>query len=245
MADDSRETLVLRFFHFNGAQVAQFIAGRARALLRRAAARASHGLEMVHPSYRFIAENDAGHRLRESLDPVYPGDRGHGRADDRQAGRRGAQAPAAGERIWNCFRPSCCAALKLPALRDALHRPRIVRRRIPMWRCLPAAVTRPCSAWRSRKCSRTTWACAASGSHCARTERSPIAVRGALAARLRKGLPYSLTAAQQRVFDEVAADMKQAACRCCAWCRAMSAAARPWSRHWRRCAPWRRASRWH
>ncbi len=39
VAGESRETLLLRFFHFNGAQAAQFIPGTARALLRRAAAR--------------------------------------------------------------------------------------------------------------------------------------------------------------------------------------------------------------
>jgi ATP-dependent DNA helicase RecG len=38
---------------------------------------------------------------------------------------------------------------------------------------------------------------------------TPIKGRGAMAASLRKQLPYSLTGAQQRVFAEVAADMQQ------------------------------------
>jgi len=68
IADDSRATLALRFFHFNSAQAAQFIPGR-RLRCYGEARPSGHGLEIVHPSYRFLAESDDG-AMRDSLDPV-------------------------------------------------------------------------------------------------------------------------------------------------------------------------------
>ena len=67
IGDDSRSTLVLRFFHFRAQQVAQFAPG---AIVRcygtpRAGA---HGLEMVHPSYRVLEAGESP--LGEALDPV-------------------------------------------------------------------------------------------------------------------------------------------------------------------------------
>ena len=70
IADDSRATLALRFFHFNSAQAAQFIPGR-RLRCYGDARPSGQGLEIVHPSYRFLAESDDS-EMRDSLDPVYP-----------------------------------------------------------------------------------------------------------------------------------------------------------------------------
>ena len=69
MSDDTRGTLVLRFFHFRAQQVAQFAPGaRIRAYGMPRAGQL--GLALVHPSYRVL---DAGeHSLGEALDPVYP-----------------------------------------------------------------------------------------------------------------------------------------------------------------------------
>ena len=69
LSDDSRGTLVLRFFHFRAQQVSQFVPGaRIRAYGMPRAGQL--GLEIVHPSYRVL---DAGeHGLGEALDPVYP-----------------------------------------------------------------------------------------------------------------------------------------------------------------------------
>jgi ATP-dependent DNA helicase RecG len=53
---------------------------------------------------------------------------------------------------------------------------------------------------------------------------------GGFGTRLCAALGYSLTGAQQRVVAEIAGRTWRSRRRCCGWCRAMSAAARPWSR---------------
>ncbi|MBW8366966.1 MAG: ATP-dependent DNA helicase RecG, partial [Arenimonas sp.] len=76
IADGSRGTLVLRFFHFNRAQLALFVPGR-RILCFGEARPGQYGLEMVHPSYRLLGDDaDAG--VRDRLDPVYPAVEGLG-----------------------------------------------------------------------------------------------------------------------------------------------------------------------
>ena len=76
IGDESHGTLVLRFFHFRAAQVAQFQIG-ARVRCYGTPRPGQHGLEIVHPSYRMIDEagEDA---LGTSLDPVYPAIEGLG-----------------------------------------------------------------------------------------------------------------------------------------------------------------------
>jgi ATP-dependent DNA helicase RecG len=76
ISDDSRQTLVLRFFHFNAAQVAQLAIGtrlRCYGEVRHGA----HGMEMVHPQYRRLAEG-AEVGVEEQLTPVYPTTEGLG-----------------------------------------------------------------------------------------------------------------------------------------------------------------------
>ena len=123
VAGETRETLVLRFFHFNGAQAAQFIPGR-RVRCYGEPRPGGHGLEMVHPSYRFIAESDAG-ELRESLDPVYPAIEGMGaQTIAKLVAEALKRLPPTSE--LELLPADLCASLKLPALRDALitaHRP--------------------------------------------------------------------------------------------------------------------------
>src|SRR3546814_1560318 len=70
IGDDSNATLVLRFFHFRAAQVAQFAPG-ARVRCYGTPRLGQHGLEIVHPSYRVVGDDEAG-ALGDSLDPVYP-----------------------------------------------------------------------------------------------------------------------------------------------------------------------------
>ena len=76
IGDESHGTLVLRFFHFGKAQVAMFVPGR-RILCYGEVRPGQHGLEMVHPSYRLLAD-DADASARETLDPVYPAIEGLG-----------------------------------------------------------------------------------------------------------------------------------------------------------------------
>ena len=78
VGDDSGGTLVLRFFHFRAAQVAQFAVG-ARLRAYGTPKSGQHGLEIVHPSYRVLAEDEQV-GLGEALDPVYPAIEGIGPA---------------------------------------------------------------------------------------------------------------------------------------------------------------------
>jgi len=67
---DGTGAIVLRFFHFNRSQLAVLQKGvwlRCFGQIRRGAA----GLEMVHPEYQRVNENELGH-LEKSLTPVYP-----------------------------------------------------------------------------------------------------------------------------------------------------------------------------
>ncbi|HST26954.1 MAG TPA: ATP-dependent DNA helicase RecG [Rudaea sp.] len=70
IGDDSRATLLLRFFHFNAAQANQLVVGtrlRCYGEVRSGA----QGLEMVHPQYRRVADSEAA-VIEECLTPVYP-----------------------------------------------------------------------------------------------------------------------------------------------------------------------------
>jgi ATP-dependent DNA helicase RecG len=75
IVDDSRQTLTLRFFHFNNAQVNQLaVGGWLRAFGE--ARFAKSGFEMVHPQYRRIVDGEVA--VEERLTPVYPTTEGLG-----------------------------------------------------------------------------------------------------------------------------------------------------------------------
>jgi len=80
--DDSRATLVLRFFHFRPQQVNQFRTG-ARVRAYGTPRPGQHGLEIVHPSYRVLGDGEGG-ELGDALDPVYPAIEGIGPASLRK-----------------------------------------------------------------------------------------------------------------------------------------------------------------
>ncbi|HEY7873260.1 MAG TPA: ATP-dependent DNA helicase RecG [Rudaea sp.] len=70
IGDDSHATLLLRFFHFNAAQANQLAVG-SRLRCYGDVRRGQHGLEMVHPQYRRVADAAAA-AVEERLTPVYP-----------------------------------------------------------------------------------------------------------------------------------------------------------------------------
>lgn len=76
--DQSLRQLTLRFFHYSANQASQFLVGR---LLRcyGQTRLGSNSFEMIHPSYRFISEDQAG-LCKQSLDPVYSNIEGIGAA---------------------------------------------------------------------------------------------------------------------------------------------------------------------
>ncbi len=203
VSDDSGASVVLRFFHFRAAQVAQFAVGT-RLRCYGTPRPGQHGLEIVHPSYRVLGEGeDAG--LGEALDPVYPAVEGIGPASLRKLiGQALDRLPDAA--TLELLPAAMLSGLKLPALRDALltmHRPPAdadiaalsagshpAQRRLAMEELLAHHL----SLLRQRIALQQ--------------HRAP-ALRGRerLVKALLKSLPFQLTGAQQRVFDEIHADL--------------------------------------
>lgn len=205
IGDPSGGTLVLRFFHFRAAQVAQFAPG-ARVRCYGTPKPGQNGLEIVHPSYRVLGP-DEGDSLGEELDPVYPAIEGLGPVSIRKLiGQALDRLPAEAE--LELLPTGMLQGLALPSLRQSLltlHRP------------APGA----------------DLAALATGTHPAQQRlaleellahnlslrrqrialqrhRAPrLAGKGGLATRLQQGLPFSLTGAQQRVFAQIRNDLAQ------------------------------------
>ena len=205
VGDDSQSTLVLRFFHFRAAQVAQFVPG-ARIRCYGTPRAGQHGLEVVHPSYRMLDDADAA-LLGEQLDPVYPAIEGIGPVTLRRLIAQALERlPDDGS--LELLPADALAGLKLPPLREALltvHRPardtdvaallagiHPAQRRLALEELLAHHL-----------CLRRQRI--ALQSHAA----PPLTGSGALAQRLQRSLPFALTAAQQRVFAQIVADLAQ------------------------------------
>ena len=203
IGDDSHGTLVLRFFHFGKAQVAMFVPGR-RILCYGEVRPGQHGLEMVHPSYRLLAD-DAEAMARDSLDPVYPAIEGLGpQSVARLVGEALKRLPEAA--ALELLPAGMRERLALPTLRDALltaHRPPpdadlalFAAGRHPAQRrlALEELLAHHLSLRRQRIALRAHGA-------------MPVRPPGKLAKALRQRLAFKLTGAQQRVLDEVSKDM--------------------------------------
>ena len=202
LCDDSRATLVLRFFHFRAQQAAQFAPGtRVRAF--GTPRPGQHGLEMVHPSYRILGEGE--HALGEGLDPVYPEIEGIGPANLRKLiGLALERLPDA--ETLELLPAEVRGGLRLPGLREALltlHRPprdadvaalqvglHPAQRRL----ALEELLAHQLSLRRQRIALQQQGA-------------QPLRGKGALVKRLRASLPFALTGAQERVYAHVRHDL--------------------------------------
>ena len=205
LSDASGHTLTLRFFHFNRAQAEQLHVG-VRVLCYGEVRHGAVGLEMVHPQYQRLS-GDAVAVVDELLSPVYPTTAGLGQK--RLAGviaKALMLLPPAAQ--LELIPPELCAAHGLTSLRDALlyvHRPppdaslaQLVVGRHPAQQRLAfeELLTQHLSLKRMRVAVR-------------RRHAPKFAGVGALRQRLLDGLPFQLTAAQQRVSAEVVADLAQ------------------------------------
>ena len=202
IGDASRATVVLRFFHFRAAQVAQFAPG-ARVRCYGTPRPGQHGLEIVHPSYRVLGDRDEG--LGDALDPVYPAIEGIGPATLRRfIGLALDRLPDDG--TLELLPADARDRLGLPSLRDALlvvHRPprdadvaALLAGTHPAQRrlALEELLAHHLSLRRQRIALQRHGAPGLAGS-------------GRLAERLRASLPFALTGAQARVFEQVRADL--------------------------------------
>ncbi len=204
LGDEGHGTVVLRFFHFRAAQVAQFQPG-ARVRAFGTPRPGQHGLEIVHPSYRML-DPMADDALAERLDPVYPAIEGVGPASLRRLiGLALDRLPDAS--VLELLPPALLASLDLPSLRAALltvHRPPAdadlatlsagthpAQRRLAMEELLAHHL----SLRRQRL---------------AQQAHAAPALRGrALSRRLQAALPFKLTGAQSRVFEQIRVDLAQ------------------------------------
>jgi len=202
IGDDSRATLVLRFFHFRATQVAQFKVG-ARVRCYGTPKPGQHGLEIVHPSYRILEEDDEA-ALGQSLEPVYPAIEGIGPATLRKLiGQSLDRLPPAPS--LELLPPAMLEGLGLPTLRDALltlHRPpreadlqalgagvHPAQRRL----ILEELLAHHLSLRRQRMA--------------VQRHHAPALTGARLAKQLSKALPFRLTGAQRRVFEQISVDL--------------------------------------
>ncbi len=201
--DESGAMLALRFFHFSGAQAAQFQPGR-RIRCFGEARPGSHGLEIVHPSYRFLAEEEIAD-LPAALDPVYPAVEGIGPGSlARIVGRALDRLPP--DDTLELLPAALRAELAMPSLRDALlqaHRPPpdadvalFASGRHPALQRLAfeELLAHQLSLRRRRVALRAHGA-------------APVRASGKLSHLLEAQLPFALTAAQARVLAEIVADI--------------------------------------
>jgi ATP-dependent DNA helicase RecG len=205
IVDDSKSTLVLRFFHFRAAQVAQFAPG-VRVRCYGTPRAGQHGLEIVHPSYRVLDAEPAA--LGEQLDPVYPAIEGIGPATLRRLiGLALDKLPD--ESALELLPQPLRAERQLPSLRASLltvHRPppdadvgRLLAGTHPAQRrlALEELLAHQLSLRRQRIALQQ--------------HRAVVCVNSqTLARRLLEALPFALTGAQQRVYAQLRDDLARA-----------------------------------
>ncbi|MDO1529069.1 ATP-dependent DNA helicase RecG [Fulvimonas sp. R45] len=203
IGDASRQTLLLRFFHFHRAQ-ADLLRPGVRLLCFGEVRQGAHGLEMVHPQYRRLGDDEAV-AVEDRLSPVYPATEGLGQK--RLAGTVAkALALLPGATQLELIPAALCAEHGLASLRDALlyvHRPppdaalaQLAQGRHPAQQRLAfeELLAQHIGLKRMRAAVRRRHAPVLDGD--GRLRRAMLAA-----------LPFRLTAAQQRVGDEVLDDL--------------------------------------
>lgn len=203
LSDDAHHRLTMRFFHFRAAQIARFTVGtRVRAY--GVPKLGQYGWEIVHPSYRILAPGEAV-SLNDCLDPVYPVIDGVGPAIVRQLIREALEhlpTDAALELLPDVW----LSDLGLPTLRTAL----LIMHRPPLDADIARLMvgTHPAQQRLSLE-ELLAHQLSLRRQHIALQRHSAPALPdgAALVASLLHALPFHLTAAQQRVFAQIAADV--------------------------------------
>lgn len=194
---DGTGRLYLRWLHFYPNQRRQVETGK-RVRVRGEVRQGFNGLEIVHPRV-----SKAGEPLPEALTPVYPTTDGLSQAVLRKRIQQALLQADLSESLPH----GMCVALALPSFADAirtLHAP-------PRGLSIPDLVERAHPAWQRIKfdellAQQLSLALARRRRRAQRAQ--PLAARDAqLLQRLRASLPFALTDAQERVIDEIAADL--------------------------------------
>ncbi len=201
---DGTGFLILRFFHFSGAQQGALARGaRLRCFGEVRLGPAS--LEMVHPEYRRVVAGEP-EAAAESLTPIYPTTEGLHQLTWQDLTERALTRLEEGDGLPDWLPPDLLHRLQLPALLEAIrfiHRPppgspldQLAAGRHPAQRRLAfeELLAHQLSLRRLRKEHR-------------RVPAPPLKGNGALCDGLLQSLPFSLTAAQRRVVAEIAQDL--------------------------------------
>jgi ATP-dependent DNA helicase RecG len=206
IGDDSQRTLMLRFFHFRGAQAQQFVPGtwlRCYGDVREG----GNGLEMVHPSYQRLAEHEVG-LPNDRLTPVYPAVEGLGQASlIKLVARALERLPADAD--LELLPMAMRRRFELPSLREALlavHRP------------APGSDTQALLDGRHPAQQRLAFEELLAHQLSLRLHRIAVRRHGALALsapgelvqQFEARLPFRLTGAQQRVHERIRDDLARA-----------------------------------
>ena len=202
---DGTGQLTLRFFHFSRQQQAQFQPG-VRLTCFGEARQGTGGLEMIHPEYRLLRA-DQNAAINESLTPIYPATEGVQQGRLRNLTDQALHLMRRASPV-ELLPDETLRKLDLPPLADAivyLHRPpadadvdRILAGRHPCQ--VRLAFEELLAHYLSLRSLRAL----------AKTEPAQALSGGAKAiAEFVAELPFALTGAQQRVVDELLADMAQ------------------------------------
>ncbi|MEW9583064.1 ATP-dependent DNA helicase RecG [Paraburkholderia sp. DGU8] len=207
--DDAGDELVLRFLNFYGSQVKQMAIG-ARLRVRGDVRGGFFGMEMVHPAVRVVDQDTP---LPQALTPVYPSTAGVTQAYLRKSIDNALARTSLPELLPEPVAHAFLAPLGVPSLMDAvrtLHHPgaqtdetALIDGTHPAWVRIKfeELLAQQMSLKRAHEERRARTAPA--------MPRRKQGDESALVARLLKALPFSLTAAQERVGGEIALDLTQ------------------------------------
>jgi ATP-dependent DNA helicase RecG len=199
---DGDDELLLRFLHFYPSQQKNMAPG-VRLRVRGEVRGGFFGREMVHPTVKAVAENSP---LPKELTPVYPTT-----AQLPQAYLRKAIVAALARAPLQEVLPPELLPPGLPSLREALH----FLHHPPPQASLAALSDHSHPAWQRLKfeellAQQLSQAQARQERQRLRAPPLPGRADDGLLQRLRSTLPFVLTAAQQRVSQEIAADLARA-----------------------------------
>jgi ATP-dependent DNA helicase RecG len=195
---DGTDSLLLRFLNFYPSHQKTLAVGQ-RVRVRGEARSGFFGREMVHPTFKAVDDHTP---LATALTPVYPTS-----AQLPQAYLRKAVAAALARAPLAELLPPGTVPPGLPTLREALHHLHQPGPDVP----LATLEDRSHPAWQRLKFEELL--AQQLSQHQAQRERQRlrapqlVAVPGGLRDQLLAALPFQLTAAQQRVGDEIAADL--------------------------------------
>ncbi len=196
---DDTGLLTLRFLNFYGSQATQMAVGK-RLRVRGELRHGFFGDEMVHPTVKAV---EADTPLPDALTPVYPAGEGLS-----QAILRKAIANAMARIAWDDTLPDeLRATLKLmafePAIRLLHHPPADVDEHALVERTHPAWIRMKFDELLAQQLSMKRAQAAR------RQQGAPVLGNaGALTQAFVQALPFALTGAQQRVLEEIRADLK-------------------------------------